>query len=60
MKVEYLLAYDDNRWETMVVDVPFQTLNRETLVDWAEKNLAGQAQYRKVVLFTLYSILEQE
>lgn len=56
MKVEYLIAYDDKHWGTVVEEVPLRTKNREKLVDWAERNLATQDVYRKCVLFALYSI----
>lgn len=64
MKVEFLLAYDDNTWATETLDVPvsfedfyreddkvFQPFIRETL---------GYTKYRKVVLMAVYSIPEQE
>ncbi len=60
MKIEYLVAYDDNRWDTITVDVPLETEDREKLVAWAEENLARQTQYRNTVQFGLYHIVEDD
>jgi len=59
MKIEYLIAKDDHTWDTIIEEVPENVgTDRQALVKWAEENLAGQAQYRKVVLFALYCILD--
>lgn len=59
MKIEYLIAKDDRTWDTIIEEVPESVgTDREALVKWAEDNLAGQAQYRKGVLFALYCILD--
>jgi hypothetical protein len=59
MKIEYLIAKDDRTWDTTIEEVPESVgTDQEALVKWAEDNLAGQAQFRKVVLFALYCILD--
>ena len=55
-RIEFLIALENRLWDTIIVDVPESVgLERETLVKWAEQNLASQAQYRKVELFALYN-----
>jgi hypothetical protein len=59
MKIEYLIAKDDRTWDTIIEEVPESVgTDREALVKWAEDNLAGQSQYRNVVLFAVYCVLE--
>lgn len=61
MKIEYLIAKDDRTWDTAIEEVPESVgTDREALLKWAEDNLAGQAQYRNVVLFALYCILDAD
>ena len=60
MKVEFLRAWEDQTWDTEVIDVPTMLQDDTTLMDWANTNLAPQTQYRKVVLFTVYAILDEE
>ena len=64
MKVEFLRAWDDNTWDTEIIDLPeFQQCGDTPdagMVDWANNNLATQAQYRKVVLFAVYAIPDEE
>ena len=56
-KVEYLIAFDDQTWDTICVDVPYNLgYDREKLVNWAEMNLPGQARFGNVVLFALYNV----
>lgn len=60
-KVEFLMAQEDHTWDTETVDVPTRLgHDREKVLLWAEKYLAGQAQYRKVVMWGLYSFPSQE
>jgi hypothetical protein len=59
MRVTYLIALENGTWDTITVEVPKRAgTKRETLVKWAEENLAGQAQYRKVELFAFWGIEE--
>lgn len=63
MKVEFLLAYEDHTWDTVIIDIPNTEINDEkdeTLIAWANKNLLTQAQYREVVLISIYSILSSK
>lgn len=58
--VEYLVALDDQRWDTVLVDSVPESIaddDRAGLVAWAEANLAPQAQYRNVVLWQLYCVM---
>jgi hypothetical protein len=66
MKVELLLALDDNTWETEIVDYP-NPENVTTwdvsfldIVEWANQNLMPCEKYRNVVLFAVYNIPSQE
>jgi hypothetical protein len=59
MKVEYLIAWEDGTWTTQIHEVRTKSghsLPRDTdiLVKWAHDNLAGQAQFRRAVLFAVY------
>lgn len=69
MKVEYLRAWEDGHWDTETHDVPDEDIERlkypdtagddaETLTKWAGLNLAPQTQYRRVVLWAVYSLPE--
>ncbi len=58
MKVEFLVAQDDGTWTTVIEEVPPDIAfdgDRNKLMSWAERNLAGQAQYRRAVLFAVYN-----
>lgn len=64
MKVEFLLAYEDHTWDTLVVDVVPAKGKRVPrsiggMIQWAQEHLAGQAQYRRVVLFGVYGMPAQ-
>lgn len=58
-RVEFLRAWDDGSWDTQICEVhPYLTHEKATdehLVEWANKVLGVQAQYRKVVLWAVYS-----
>ena len=68
MRVEFLRAWENNYWDTEVHEVPSikddpkngVDLDSDTvdsdLQDWANRFLAGQTQYRKVVLWIVYAI----
>jgi hypothetical protein len=59
MRIEFLIAKDDRTWDTIIEEVPESVgTDQEALIKWADDNLAGQAQYRKAVLFVLYCILD--
>ena len=55
-RVEFLAAYEDNTWGTVIWNVPVDTKEREQLVAWAERNLSPLTRYREVVMWGLYSI----
>jgi len=60
MRVEYILAFDDHTWETVVVAVPdFLTSvtnpNHDVLVDWANDNLLTQARFRKAQFCAVFN-----
>jgi len=66
VQVEFLKAYDNNTWDTEVFEVPDwlpsdceDTIKAEVL-NWAHENLALQAQYRKVVLWAVYYLENEE
>ena len=60
-RIQYLTANENGTWDTLTVYVPASVgTKREALVKWAESNLAPQAQYRKIVLFALYSTEPEE
>lgn len=67
MKVEYLLADEDGTWRTEIIDVPEEELTKRsdagdddwTLQAWAREHLTTQAQYRRIVLFAVYSIPDE-
>ena len=58
MRVEFLRAWEDNTWDTEMITVPdtFLCCDTQRLVEWANTNLATQAQYRKVVMFAVCTI----
>ncbi len=59
--VEFLVAYADNTWGTIIVDVPESVgIEREALVAWAERTLMRQAWCRDVVLIALYHICSRD
>ena len=37
-KVEFLVAYDNQRWDTVIEDVP-EEVPEQRLMDWANENL---------------------
>ena len=55
--VEYLVAFDDRRWDTTIEQVPQLTINkgRDACRSYAEETFARQAQYRNTVLWSVYS-----
>lgn len=66
MLVEFLRAWENGTWDTQRVDVPDAELadckvteagdDTETLGRWARQHLADQAQYRRVVVWTVYCL----
>lgn len=58
--VEFLLAYEDQTWNTCEVDVPFTTTDDYQFVLWAQEELLGTANFRKVVQVALYCISDPE
>ena len=45
-KIEFLAINDDNTWDVITHDVPVR-LVWEGMQDWADKNIATMACYRK-------------
>lgn len=54
-EVEFLLAYEDNTWDTVKERIPVSVRPEE----WAQR-MAGQVRYRRVVLIAVYSIGPEE
>ena len=54
MKVEFLIAWDDQTWNTQVHEVP----RGIEPVQWANENLAPLTRFRKAVLFAVASFEE--
>lgn len=63
MIIEFLRAWEDETWDTELVNVPDTELVKRsdagdddwTLQAWAREHLSGQAQYHKVVLWAVYN-----
>lgn len=60
MQVEFLVAWDDGMWTTVIVKVPFKSAPNETILEWANKELVKQPAYRKSVLFAVYQVPAEE
>ncbi len=59
VRIRFLTARDNGVWDTITVEVPVSaTDKRESLMQWAQDNLAPQAQYRNVVAFYPYGVEE--
>ena len=57
--VEWLVAWDDGSWSTVMVDVPARLLEEENyweLAVWPHRNMLPFARYRKAVLIALYNL----
>lgn len=54
MLVRYLLAFEDQTWDTDTFDVPIEKYDREKLVQWAEQNLLSRNDRREAVCFQVY------
>jgi hypothetical protein len=59
VKVEFLVANDDHWWDTVTVEVPLDSFDREAMVSWFEANLLGTARYRDTVCVQVYSVPEE-
>lgn len=60
IRIRFLTARENGVWDTITVEVPvLETYTRESLMQWAENNLARQAQYRTVVAFYPYGVDEE-
>lgn len=53
-RIEFLVAWDDNSWETMIEEVPDEVFEG-TEANWANTTLASQSRYRRAVLFAVYN-----
>lgn len=59
VRILFLTARENGVWDTITVEVPKSAAeSRETLMQWAQDNLAPQAQYRTVELFAPYGVAE--
>ncbi len=59
VRIIFLTARENSIWDTITVEVPKSAAEtRETLMQWAQDNLAPQAQYRTVELFAPYGVEE--
>lgn len=60
--VEYLVAYDDNTWDTHVEpNVPDEYWGDEAqAVAWANANLMCQPRFRKAVMMAVYHFPEED
>jgi hypothetical protein len=59
VRIRFLTARENGVWDTITVEVPKSAAEtRETLMQWAQDNLAPQAQYRTVELFAPYGVEE--
>ena len=67
MTVEYARLWEDGHWDTETVEIPEDELTKRsdagdddwTLQSWARTHLAPQCQYRRVVLFAVYAVLDE-
>ncbi|RJQ25419.1 hypothetical protein C4565_08340 [Candidatus Parcubacteria bacterium] len=59
-RVEFLRAWDDGTWNTEIYEVhprlSHEKATNDNLIEWANRVLGTQAQYRKVVLWAVYSL----
>lgn len=59
-RVEFLRAWDDGTWDTHIYEVPPKLFHEKATddarVEWAHRVLGPQAQYRRVVLWAVYSL----
>jgi len=56
-RVEFLLAYNDHTWDTVVVNVPEAVdPTADDLIPWAISTLGQQAQYKNVAVFAVYGL----
>lgn len=60
MKVEYLIAWEDNTWTTEIHEVKVPRCSTDAVIKWAHRNLLPMAKYRNAVLFALYSYPSQD
>ena len=61
MKIEFLVARDNHTWDTVIEDTPWKEGDDPAVIQkWAEHTLAGQARFRDVVLFAVYSYTEDD
>lgn len=60
MRVEYLVAFTDGTWTTVMESVPLDTEDREVLTCWAEENLTGREWAKDVALFAVYHYEQRE
>lgn len=66
MRVEYLRAWEDGHWDTEIHEIPEDQLvkcteagdDENTLGIWARAYLMPQTQYRRVVLWAVYAVLD--
>ncbi len=53
-KVEFLLAYEDQWWDTEVMDIPATAEDDTEIMTWFNKEIMTLAAYRKVVMGAIY------
>lgn len=59
--VEFLVAYEDQTWDTVVVNVPIDVgTDREALTTWAESNITREAHLRDAVMVAVYHVPDVE
>ncbi len=59
--VEFLVAYSDHTWDTVVENVPASIgVEREALTQWAEANLMRQARFGEAAMVAVYHIGRDE
>ncbi len=68
MRIEFLRALEDHTWDTHIEDVPDDELQGYTpdqyefdaeAIRWALENIHLKLEHRKVVMWAVYSVLEQ-
>lgn len=62
-RVEFARLWEDQTWDTEVFDVPIDATAADAdgqAMAWCDANLRDQAQYRKVVLWVVYSLTADE
>jgi hypothetical protein len=70
MKVEFIKCYDDNTWDTEVIEVPDGVADNvpvssggewdAAVLNWAHANLPPLTQYRNVVFWGIYNTNPEE